>query len=68
MRITAKGHAHFQTLTRHLQFQNDPAKTVGVAYTRFGTGRQMHGENNMSPDPVCVWGGGGEGGRGIVTK
>ena len=37
MRITAKSHAHIQTLTKTpAKFQKDPAKIVGgVAFTRY---------------------------------
>ena len=56
--ITAKPHAHLQTLTKTpAKFQKDQAKTVEVVeFTRIDTlcdsktdGRK--GNNNMSPDP-----------------
>ena len=39
LRITAKRHAHIQTLAKtHVKFQKDPTKTVGVlALTRLDT-------------------------------
>ena len=66
-RITAKCHAHLQTLTKTLaKFQKDLPKTVGVAFTKFydnETNNKTHGgKSNMSPDPY-----GGGGGGGIIS-
>ena len=59
LRITAKRHAHLQTLTETpTKFQNNSAKTVGgVAFTRFcdrqsdGGQTSAQGKDNMSSDP-----------------
>ena len=59
-RITAKRHAHLQTLTKILEkFQKDPTKIAGgVAFTRLdticdGQSDEQMGEQckTMSPDP-----------------
>ena len=61
MRITANPNAHPQTMTKsRAQFQKDPRKTVGVAFTRLDTlcdgqpDGQM-GKNNISPDPTYIF-------------
>ena len=53
LRITAKCHAHLQTLTKTPgKFQKDLANTIGgVAFTRFCDTDGCMGKNNMSPDP-----------------
>ena len=50
LRITAKPHAHSQTLTKtHAKFQKDPAKSVGgVAFTRLYT--IFDGQSNRQTD------------------
>ena len=69
LRITAKCHAHLQTLKKQTpaKIQKYPAKTVGgVACTIFSdeqsegqtvrrtAGQRKHGESNVSPDPDRV--------------
>ena len=59
LRITAKPHAHLQTLTKTpAKFPKDTTKMVGVAFTRLDTICDRQSDRQMDTQGQITWGGG----------